>query len=61
MTTEPHRGLLLRSPALKEAEHWIASRPGGAPAPIEDTRKCLLQVWLSPANLDRHRRAALRH
>jgi len=29
------RGLLLRSPALEEAERWIASRPQGAPAPTE--------------------------
>src|SRR4051794_27779181 len=28
-------GLLLRSPALEQAERWIASRPGGAPAPTE--------------------------
>jgi len=27
------RGLLLRSPALEEAERWIASRPADAPAP----------------------------
>ena len=31
-------GLLLRSPALEEAEHWIASRPPTAPAPTDDTR-----------------------
>ncbi len=31
-------GLLLRSPALEEAERWIASRPRGAPAPTEETR-----------------------
>jgi hypothetical protein len=30
-------GLLLRSPALEEAEHWIASRPPTAPAPTNDT------------------------
>jgi WD40 repeat protein len=29
------RGLLLRSPVLEDAEHWIASRPEGAPAPTE--------------------------
>jgi DNA-binding beta-propeller fold protein YncE len=29
------RGLLLRSPALEEAEHWIATRPANAPAPTE--------------------------
>jgi hypothetical protein len=31
-------GLLLRSPALEEAERWIAARPEGAPAPTEETR-----------------------
>jgi WD40 repeat protein len=31
-------GLLLRSPALEEAERWISSRPRGAPAPTEETR-----------------------
>ena len=32
------RGLLLRSPALEEAERWIASRPHNAPAPTEATQ-----------------------
>jgi WD40 repeat protein len=32
------RGLLLRSPALEEAEHWIASRPANAPVPTETTQ-----------------------
>ncbi len=36
-------GLLLRSPALEEAEHWIASRPTGAPAPTEDARAFIRQ------------------
>src|SRR5581483_7790999 len=31
-------GLLLRSPALEEAERWIASRPANAPAPTEETQ-----------------------
>jgi formylglycine-generating enzyme required for sulfatase activity len=31
-------GLLLRSPALELAEHWITSRPSGAPAPDELTQ-----------------------
>ena len=31
-------GLLLRSPDLEEAEHWIASRPQNAPAPTDVTR-----------------------
>ena len=29
---------MLRSPALEEAERWIASRPRGAPAPTEETQ-----------------------
>src|SRR5580658_7732014 len=31
-------GLLLRSPALEEAERWIASRPRGAPVPTAETQ-----------------------
>ena len=31
-------GLLLRSPDLEEAEHWIASRPQNAPVPTDETR-----------------------
>src|SRR6202048_149526 len=31
------RGLLLRSPVLDEAEHWIDSQPPGAPAPTDET------------------------
>ena len=31
-------GLLLRSPALEDAERWIASRPHDAPAPTEETQ-----------------------
>lgn len=31
-------GLLLRSPALEEAELWIASRPVNAPLPTDETR-----------------------
>jgi WD40 repeat protein len=36
------RGLLLRSPVLEEAEHWIASRPPGAPVPTDTTRAFIL-------------------
>lgn len=32
------RGILLRPPALDEAERWIASRPRGAPLPTETTQ-----------------------
>ena len=31
-------GLQLRSPALEEAERWIASRPSNAPTPTEETQ-----------------------
>jgi formylglycine-generating enzyme required for sulfatase activity len=31
-------GLLLQSPTLEVAEHWIGSRPRGAPAPTEQIR-----------------------
>jgi tetratricopeptide (TPR) repeat protein len=31
-------GLLLRSLVLEQAESWIASRPGGAPAPTDETQ-----------------------
>jgi WD40 repeat protein len=30
-------GLLLRSPALEEAERWVATRPPGAPLPTKET------------------------
>src|SRR5262249_5856919 len=36
-------GLLLRSPALEQAERWIASRPRDAPAPTEDTQAFIRQ------------------
>src|ERR1700730_14053557 len=32
-------GLLLRSPALEEAERWIGSRPRGAPEPTTETQR----------------------
>jgi WD40 repeat protein len=31
-------GLLLRSPVLEQAERWVATRPGDAPEPTEETR-----------------------
>jgi tetratricopeptide (TPR) repeat protein len=33
------KGLLLRSPALEEAERWIASRPRSAPEPTAETQR----------------------
>jgi tetratricopeptide (TPR) repeat protein len=35
---EGSAALLLRSPVLEQAEQWIASRPGGAPAPTAETQ-----------------------
>ena len=32
-------GLLLRSPALEEAERWIATRPANAPVPTAETQE----------------------
>ena len=37
------KGLLLRSPTLEEAEHWIASRPIDAPTPTEETQTFIRQ------------------
>jgi hypothetical protein len=34
------RGLLLRPPVLEQAEHWIATRPPGAPRPTDETLAC---------------------
>ncbi|HLH10599.1 MAG TPA: toll/interleukin-1 receptor domain-containing protein [Methylovirgula sp.] len=36
-------GLLLRSPALEEAESWIAARPAAAPLPTEATQAFILE------------------
>jgi hypothetical protein len=36
-------GLLLRSPVLEQAERWIGSRPGGAPAPTVETQDFLAE------------------
>jgi tetratricopeptide (TPR) repeat protein len=36
-------GLLLRSPALEQAERWIASRPSSAPAPTDETQAFIRQ------------------
>jgi hypothetical protein len=38
ITSRRPNGVLLRPPALEEAERWIASRPSGAPEPTEETR-----------------------
>src|SRR5262249_16309731 len=36
-------GLLLRSPALEQAEHWIATRPKAGPAPTDEIRTYISQ------------------
>ena len=36
------QGMLLRSPLLEEAEHWIATRPANAPAPTEEAQSLIL-------------------
>src|ERR1700691_2625566 len=36
-------GLLLRSPALEEAERWIATRPPDAPVPTDDTQAFVVE------------------
>jgi TIR domain len=36
-------GLLLRSPALEEAERWIASRPRSAPEPTSETQAYVIE------------------
>ena len=36
-------GLLLRSPALEDAERWIASRPPNAPAPTAETQAFVVE------------------
>jgi type I restriction enzyme R subunit len=40
-------GLLLRSPALEQAERWIAARPRGAPAPTDETQAYVAQGRLA--------------
>jgi formylglycine-generating enzyme required for sulfatase activity len=49
-------GLLLRSPALDVAEHWIASRPSGAPAPSEETRTFIAESRQGARSAQRLRR-----
>jgi len=49
-------GLLLRSPALDLAEHWIASRPRGAPAPSEETQAFVAESRQGARSAQRLRR-----
>ena len=36
-------GLLLRSPVLEDAEHWLASQPRNAPEPTENIRSYVIE------------------
>ncbi len=49
-------GLLLRSPILEVAEHWIASRPGGAPEPTEETQTFITESRQWARSAQRRRR-----
>jgi formylglycine-generating enzyme required for sulfatase activity len=49
-------GLLLRSPALDVAEHWITSRPRGAPAPSEETQAFVAESRQGARSAQRLRR-----
>jgi formylglycine-generating enzyme required for sulfatase activity len=49
-------GLLLRSPALDVAEHWITSRPRGAPAPSEETQAFVAESRQGASSAQRLRR-----
>ncbi len=47
-------GLLLRSPALEQAERWIAARPRGAPAPTDETQAYVGQSRLAATRRQEH-------
>jgi formylglycine-generating enzyme required for sulfatase activity len=49
-------GLLLRSPALDLAEHWITSRPRGAPSPTEETQAFVVESRQGARSAQRLRR-----
>jgi formylglycine-generating enzyme required for sulfatase activity len=49
-------GLLLRSPALDLAEHWITLRPRGAPAPTEETQAFITESRRGARSAQRLRR-----
>jgi formylglycine-generating enzyme required for sulfatase activity len=48
--------LLLRSPTLEVAEHWIGSRPRGAPEPTEEIRSFVAQSRRATQVAQRRRR-----
>jgi formylglycine-generating enzyme required for sulfatase activity len=49
-------GLLLRSPTLEVAEHWIVSRPRGAPEPTEATQAFVAESRQGAQSVQRRRR-----
>ncbi len=49
-------GLLLRSPALEVAEHWITSRPRGAPEHTEEIQAFVTQSRQAAQSAHRRRR-----
>ena len=51
-------GLLLHTPALEMAEHWMASRPLGAPEPAAETRAFVIASRNSARTAERLRRIA---
>ena len=52
-------GMLLRPPALDQAEAWLAFRPGGAPAPTAETEALIAQSRKLMLRTQRSRRIAL--
>ena len=51
-----HAGLLLHSPTLEVAEHWIVSRPRGAPDPTEEIQAFVSQSRQGARLVQRRRR-----
>ena len=51
-------GLLLRSPTLEVAEHWMGSRPRGAPAPTEEIKTFVAESRQGARSAQRRRRLA---
>jgi formylglycine-generating enzyme required for sulfatase activity len=49
-------GLLLHSPALEVAEHWIVSRPRGAPEPTEEIHAFVIESRQGARSSQRRRR-----
>lgn len=51
-------GLLLHSPTLEIAEHWIVSRPRGAPEPTKETEIFIAESRKGTRSVQRRRRVA---